>query len=225
MATALGRDLVAVTSNARQLVDQHGLWGRHTHGAVFAAIGLCVQATYGRAMLGSSHSYAVLLPWGSHVLITPLWSTEAQESVHDGAEALRVEKVAYIANSDVALRNLRVCPLSKRPKRPTVGPNCGECQKCLRTAISLAAVGALERCPTLPHEIPLGKVRLLGLQEGHREFMKENLPRLRARGDRPDLVHAIEFALDPPGWVRGYHTARTAGSRLRKRLRRSRSAA
>ena len=60
-----------------------------------------------------------------------------------------MDKVRLIANQPALLRNLRVCAAD------SVGQlyNCGRCWKCLMTMVALLAVGALDACPTLPHEI------------------------------------------------------------------------
>jgi hypothetical protein len=43
------------------------------------------------------------------------------------------------------------------------GLNCGRCEKCLRTMIALKALGCLDDCPTLPHEIDLRAMRGVAL--------------------------------------------------------------
>lgn len=59
----------------------------------------------------------------------PLWTT--------GHSFSRTEKAAAIASNAVVTRNLRVCW-----QGPMNGKNCGECEKCIRTALNFLAVGA-----------------------------------------------------------------------------------
>jgi hypothetical protein len=60
-----------------------------------------------------------------------------------------MQKVRRIAASPLILDRLRVCVGDRGPEVY----NCGRCWKCLMTAIALHMTGALNRCPTLPHEI------------------------------------------------------------------------
>ena len=114
---------------------------------MLASVGLLFQARFRTILISAAHTYADLGPWGSHPLLDPLWSTELTEFVHHGAHATRVDKCRVLANSEVAMRHLRVCWENREGRY-----NCGECEKCLRTMVNLAAVGALGRCTTLPVE-------------------------------------------------------------------------
>ena len=44
----------------------------------------------------ASHTYADPLPWASHPLVDPLWSTESLQFCHHGAEALRTAELLAI---------------------------------------------------------------------------------------------------------------------------------
>jgi hypothetical protein len=66
------------------------------HGAALAAVALLFQDRLGKILIPPTYSYADLLPWGSHPLLDPLWSTEQTTIEHEGCEATRVEKAAYI---------------------------------------------------------------------------------------------------------------------------------
>ena len=79
---------------------------------------------------------------GSHPALDPLWSTETLEFVHDGCEATRIEKVALIAEPDVALKFLRVCGEDHNGAY-----NCGWCEKCIRTKINFISLGRLTVVP------------------------------------------------------------------------------
>ena len=89
---------------------------------------------------------------------SPEWNVRADvvgraiRLIHDGA-VTRGEKLTFIKDSAVALDNLRVCFQVGHDR-----VNCGECEKCLRTMVGLYLEGALERCTTLPDEIPLDKL-------------------------------------------------------------------
>lgn len=96
-----------------------------------------------------------------------------------------------IAQSKLALKYLRVCYMNEKGAY-----NCGKCEKCLRTMVSLYAAGVLDRAETFPPEIDPRLLAALTI-EGYADavFHRENLAALRARGLGPDLQQALETAL------------------------------
>lgn len=195
-AADLGKPLVEVRANFRHLGDAAGVRHLLYHGSALAAIALLMQGTVGRMLIASTFSYDLLRPWGSHVLIDPLWSTESLEIVHDGCEANRPMKLARLAESEVAMRHLRVC--QNRPLPGLVVSdrlNCGACKKCLLTMTNLRVVGALGRCETLPDELDLEFLGRLSIDD-ERDFVRlnENL-RVAERHD-PALAAALRRSLE-----------------------------
>ncbi len=167
-------------------------WLTWAHGAVLASMAHLLAPEIHRVYVPSSFGYASLIPWGSHPLLDPLWSSERLELLHDGCEATRFEKVVSIAREDLALNTLRVC--IKTHQEPQA--NCGRCEKCLRTMISLRLVGALPRCTTLPRVLDCGKVaRYPKINQGTLPFLLENLA--AAEGPLPDreVARALRRAL------------------------------
>jgi len=71
--------------------------------------------------------------------LCPLLSTESTKFVLDGIRHSRVEKTLKIAGYPPAKRFLNVC-LRKNPEIE----NCGVCDKCKRTLLTLSAAGLLE---------------------------------------------------------------------------------
>src|SRR5262249_48716637 len=102
---------------------------------------IALASALSRVYIASSYTYTELFPLGSHVVTDRLWSSEATEIVHDGAEAFRSDKLRKIAQDPVLLAGLRVC-------WQDAGYNCGKCEKCLRTMCALRALGLVT--PTLP---------------------------------------------------------------------------
>jgi hypothetical protein len=96
VAAAHGKRLIEVETDLRQFTDAYGRWGPLYNGPALASVGLLLG--YGRVYMASSHSYRDLIPWGSHPLLDPLWSTGATTFDNDGAEATRVQKCAVLAN-------------------------------------------------------------------------------------------------------------------------------
>ena len=100
-------------------------------------------------------------------------------------------KAAAIAQHDVALKTLRVCWWN-----PGGAYNCGRCEKCLMTMVSLRAVGSLERCETLPQHVEPWRVARLPISTpSTRFFMTENLRALEESGRDPELAAAVRTCL------------------------------
>lgn len=196
VAAALGKQLIIVETNARDLFVPTVVDWKDYHGAVLAAVGLMLRNIMDTVYIAATHSYRHLMPWGSHPLLDPLWSTEATEIIYDGAEARRDEKIInYICKSEVALRSLRVC-LS-----PGDHYNCGKCEKCLRTMIPLYVAGCLEKCTAFPPRLPLEfAAEHSYVVDGLIQFGLENIALIKSKPDFNSfdrrLIHAMETAIE-----------------------------
>jgi hypothetical protein len=151
VASDWGKELIEIETNVIEVTEAFVPW-RVGHGPALAAIALLLQDQCLRVFVPAGQSYRDLFPLTTHPLLDPRWSTEAMDIVHDGCEFTRVEKVAVIGTSDTALENLRVC------NKQFATLNCGVCEKCVRTMVSLRFAGALERCPTFPRSVGLLQV-------------------------------------------------------------------
>jgi hypothetical protein len=191
VADELGKSLIEVHTNLPPFTYDAGLTWQFYHGAALATAALLFQDRLGRVLIPATFSYADLFPWGSHPMLDPLWSTEQTTIEHAGCEATRVDKVGYISNYPVAMRNLRVCT------RQLTDYNCGRCEKCLRTMINLRAAGASNRCETLP-ELPDPETIAGSVLDGDhaRAFALENLRALERLGTEPELARALDIALE-----------------------------
>lgn len=208
VADATGKQLVEVVTNVKPCADRHVRWGEIYHGPATAGIGIG-HATWGRALIASSHVEADLHPWGSHPDLDPAWSSTAVRVEHDAVEVDRVEKVDEIGSWDTAMRHLRVCW-----ENPDQEYNCGNCGKCVRTKINLIAAGATS--PALPG--PVDPVMVGPAHPGETAYhARTNLRHLRGRGLRPDLADALESALaDGPGDLRRLKVRKAAKAVLRR---------
>ena len=192
VAAELGKELIAVRTNLRQVAAAQLDWDLY-HGPSLAAVGLSFQGTLRKLFVPGSYNYGNLFPWGSHPLVDPLWSTESLEVVHDSADTRRTEKVAALADSELAMRRLRVCW-----EMPHGEYNCGRCEKCLRTVITLEALGAAGRCRTLPARADRRVLARLHIKsETGDAYRRENLELLRKRDADPALIRALERAGRP----------------------------
>ncbi len=164
------------------------LWGEYC-GAGLAAAAHSLASGLGHVLVPSTDSYADAPPWGSHPLVDELWSTERTLVLADGAEARRVDKlVRLVAGDPLARRHLRVCTQNAGGDF-----NCGCCAKCVRTMITLRALGLEARFDTLPPELPtpLGPA----LAADYTMYLEQNLELLEQRGRAPDLARQVRRAL------------------------------
>jgi hypothetical protein len=182
----MGKPVIEVETNVLEFTDHYGYYG-----TVLPSIGLMLAPQFRKIYIASNVSYDELLPDSTHPLLEPLWSTEVLTFEQDGCEANRNEKIAQIAQSDVALRSLRVCL-----QNPDDSYNCGQCEKCLRTKIALRAVDALERCTTLDHSLDLGAVSRMQFRPNLLPFAEKNLRALENSGKDPDLIEALRLSID-----------------------------
>jgi hypothetical protein len=193
IASDLGKEFVELATNLRAtrfwqggLKDYQDL----SHGAFLASVGLALERRYDRVLISSTYNPGDLHPWGSHPLTDPLLSTGQTQVIHYGAEVSRLEKVALVAQSDVAMRTLRVCWY------PGAGGNCGRCDKCHHTMLMLELHGALERCAafegkTLDLERIANKRDLFDTEW---YFFEEIAAYAREQG-RTDIADAVERSL------------------------------
>jgi hypothetical protein len=211
IASGLDRPLIVVESNLRRVADQFIGWGRY-HGTFLAALGLTMAPNFERFLVAATFSYLGMIPRGSHPLLDPLWSTEAVEFEHEGVTT-RTAKVTRLAESDLAMRTLRVCWDEAAPY------NCGRCEKCLRTMVNLRIAGALGRCETLPDTVPLRRYARLPIRnELMRTSAGELLREADARGADPVVKWALRYRV-----ARGvlYEALLQNGSPLVTRVRRA----
>ncbi len=195
MANDLALPLIIVRTNLRDLSNPLLNW-RLYHGAAMASVAHLLAPTIGSVLVASSHDYSDLFPLGTHPLLDPLWSTESVEVIHDGCEAPRFRKVAFIATNPVVQKRLRVCYRNKHNKY-----NCGVCEKCLRTMVSLQALGVLDRYATFQSAVNLKKLRKLRVGDDRKilPFHRDNLLALQERKDQPHLIRAVRQAMKKPG--------------------------
>ena len=156
-AAELGKPLIEVESDVRRFSDRYVDWPNEYLGASLASVGLLLGPRFRKVYIASGYAPGVDVFSGSTPEIDPLWSTESTEIAHDGQVA-RIEKIAAIAESPVALRRLRVCWENRGGAY-----NCGRCVKCLLAMAGLRAVDALQRCETFPLPLDLDALARLPL--------------------------------------------------------------
>ncbi|MBI3999901.1 MAG: hypothetical protein HY351_04725 [Candidatus Omnitrophica bacterium] len=192
VARETGKSLIQVETNLREFSDAYGWWAHHYFGAGLASVALRLSNVLKKIYIASAESYKNLQPSGSHPMLDPLWSTEDCEIVHDACEASRVDKVEMLSHSDLAMRFLRVCWENQEGAY-----NCGACEKCLRTMVNLAINGVLGRCQTFKNTLDLNRVRKVKIPNRLVKVLwDENLEAARKAGAAPELIRALEKAVD-----------------------------
>lgn len=178
-ARRLGRELVVVSSNAREVcagvVDWEDAFGPALVALFGAASGAC-----GHALIPSATDYLVQPGHGSHALLDPLWSTERLAVAHSSLSRGRAEKVAWLAEHRPDLVELlHVCFREDAPV------NCGRCRKCLHTMAALHAAGALGRARLFPPAIDRRAMREIDLPGlVNRQFWNSSLQALGPKDRR-----------------------------------------
>ncbi len=191
VARKLGKPLIEVETNARQLSDQYTVFQDHYAGCMLASVGLLLSPQFRKIYIPATYSYEYLFPECTHPLLDPLWSTECLTFEHDGSEANRFEKITRIAQSDVVLQSLRVC-LNNGDN----SYNCGNCPKCLNTMVSLQALGALKLCSTFDRKLNIQSVARMKIWNDRLlPFVEENLRAIESNDSNPDLAEALRICL------------------------------
>ncbi|SHH18302.1 hypothetical protein SAMN05444003_2354 [Cognatiyoonia sediminum] len=115
---------------------------RETHGAALACVGHVLSDQIGEIRVAAAD---VEPPWGQSSELDPLWSSSAIQIKTDGGGVLRLDKVISIAEWSLAKKYMKVCWENR-----SEALNCGECEKCVRTQVSISIVTDLDQYEVFP---------------------------------------------------------------------------
>ncbi|NNE96764.1 MAG: FAD-dependent monooxygenase [Acidimicrobiales bacterium] len=198
VADELGLGALALSTNIRQLYTSMGISWHWGQAGALAAISLLLQSRFRKMIVAAGPTNANVAMFsemeagGCHPLLMPLFSTGLCEISIHGGEASRLQKVGRVVDSQLALDTLRICWASHE-----TGYNCGRCAKCVRTALELEIVGALDRCATLPHPIDPKVVSKLRILFPHEILvLEERRDRLAEKGADPEILAALDAAIE-----------------------------
>lgn len=178
-----GKRLLPCETNVRFLGHEYGLKWPVCFGGGLSSIALAIGA--GRCLLASGVTYAATSQEGSNYITDRFWGNGVTQIIHDGANTSRSDKIKRLAEDSEALEILRVCWQDK-------GYNCGECEKCLRTMITLRLLGL--SAPGFPEmddkrvRTKLAKLKIYGVQNFG--FVEESLALAKTVDDRV-VFHAL----------------------------------
>lgn len=184
----LGLRLIQCRTNLRHLPSKPDFWEHRHSGAALAAVGHSAIVGCAFLFVGASWPTSHQVPWGSHPVIDPLFSSQRITVIHDGSRFSRLQKVCDLATWPTGLAALRVCPASAG-----LQANCGQCEKCLRTRLELLAAGIGETEAFGPSVTP-GEIWNAAVLEsiGDRAIFYEDLVEpLRIRGHH-ELSRVLE---------------------------------
>ena len=166
--------LLRVRTNLRRLPFFRESNWTHTHGLAMAGVAHSLR-DYGHIYIASSFQERGLQSYGSRWDVDPCFSSATHRFYHVGDEVGRHQKIALLASDPLVREHLRVCWQDRTERL-----NCGACEKCLRTELSLHLLGVLDQFPGFVQE----------------EALEDRLGRIN-----PDLEAAMEMWLV----VRGQH--------------------
>lgn len=193
-------------------------WPRVAHGMAYIGVAAPVAHRYGCPTLyiAATHSEGFERPWGSSPELDPLVAIGPTKVVHDAYELsrhARVETIVRELGRDGRTFALRVCYQQGTPEGVR---NCGVCEKCVRTQVSLFLTGADPRAfgfPDYEWSVCEGartafEARVWKIDNGiaiyWRELSEAASTRLKA-GTSDDTREFLE-------WLSGFHAEVTSGT-------------
>lgn len=141
-ARDIGLPLFRVQSNVQDLLPFE-FW--QTHSAINASAAFLFQPICAKFLYASGYSYrdigvrAARDPGIADPILVPSYATESLEGVSVGSHLTRMDKTRIVADMPWARTALDVCFF---PSGDTI--NCGKCDKCVRTLLTLEVLGRLE---------------------------------------------------------------------------------
>jgi len=139
-----GLSFCRLEGNFRLLDHENLTAAAQDQGALLSAVAHALTPRIGSVSVAASLDASDLSKYGTHPLLDPNYSSSGLEFRNEGMGFTRLEKVGEIADWPTAQENLLVC---FEGPMPAGRPNCGECEKCLRTMTELFVLDALDRFP------------------------------------------------------------------------------
>lgn len=137
-----GLNLVTAVTNVRRLDGNvfHLDWMFSDHGAMLSAFAHLLTGRLWSASIASTYDLDGLGPWGSHPLIDPWFASTDLRILHDSPDLSRMQKLSSLTSRPDVVESLDVCAYWFQRLDKAV-PNCGACEKCLRTLFALESAG------------------------------------------------------------------------------------
>lgn len=189
---AAGITLIPIFTNLQNLSEgDMPFWQHEYQGAALASFGHVLRRRLNVLSIASTWDVNHLEIWGSHPVLDHNYGSHDLAIRHEMARWSRPAKLRLLADWTAALRVLRVCN-----RQPEADLNCGRCEKCLRTMLTLLALGVLDQADTFEFD-DLTPDQLRGIVITHPDVegdYRETSALLRRAG-RAELARAIERRL------------------------------
>ncbi len=130
--------------------NHFSFWNDKFHSAALTAAVHAMDRRIHTVSLGSSLDIPNLIPNGTHPVIEPNFSSNQLKVKYDGVNLSRFEKTRLVAQMPGVVDNLRVC--NHYAVYESDHLNCGVCEKCVRTALALEALGKLRGSRSFPDD-------------------------------------------------------------------------
>ncbi|MCJ7703791.1 MAG: hypothetical protein MUO62_19605 [Anaerolineales bacterium] len=204
----MGLSLIPMETNIVGLTHQR-LPLSYFHGPYIVAPAVALAGLFHRFYIPSSWDYHNLKKkaYASDPLVDALLSSETLDIINHGTTHRRVEKVAEIADWDLAHNLLFVC---QEHRFEVPAWNCSRCEKCVRTMIPLFALGKLDLFKTFARPFRknwegLWWARKFSLRH---DFVTEMFPFVKHH--KPDFVLWLRIAAFL-GYIRYFLVTRMPG--------------
>ncbi|MCF8261482.1 MAG: hypothetical protein K9J12_11965 [Melioribacteraceae bacterium] len=192
------KNVITIDTNARLFIDKFITYGK-SHGAILASVSHLLTNEIGMFFIPSTDPYGALVPYGSHPLLDPMWSSDRIKIIHDGCESTRLEKLKVISKNEFALNNLRVCFAKKENQKEF---NCCTCEKCVRTMIGLHALGVLEKCKSFKKPLDLKNIYKIDVTPNKKAGYSTLLYELEKFPGNEKICSAISKIMNKPHFLK-----------------------
>lgn len=187
-ADAVGKPLLVIETDLRDFSDPVTNWTWYAYAGLISTT-LMLERTHRQVFAAASVADLHMSDEIGRLRALGIGNDRIQMRL-EGRKATRVQKSERVATSGLARSTLRVCW-----QNIPGSINCGRCEKCVRTQVSLAACGVLDQIDTLPHEVDLDVVASHPTKtRSDRAFTLEARDAAREHGVT-DLADALDRAL------------------------------
>lgn len=135
-------DLVPLRTNIRELESGNYFFLQYLQGALLAHPVHNLARAVSQVAIASSADAVDPYPFGTHPDLDPLFGSGSLQVIHHEARPNRYEKIRFVGQWDEGLPYLRAC--FKTERNSAGGWNCGRCEKCVGTMLTLQMDGRLE---------------------------------------------------------------------------------
>ena len=190
-----GITVIPYYTNIRSFYPPPSGWKSVGFGSGMVSSSVSLSRRIDRISFASAGLGTSLEPQASHPAIDHYYSTAAVSVYHSQPAFTRFEKTRIVAEWPEGLAVLRPCLLDAMPTPDR--PNCGQCEKCVRTMLGLLALGKLRDAPTFPFDdVTPEMLEPIWIDDpGILPYYEEMIEPLRDRG-RSDLAASIGKKMD-----------------------------